>query len=119
MTSNDARFPGGWPASSNPELVHDGRGNLVLNRKDVRELAIETLGPELIAVLGVDELRRDAHAVARLSNAALESRSDPQPPADLGDLEILCPEKRKPMCGKSRASPGTLVKVLMISSVIP
>ena len=47
------------------------------------------LRPELIAVVGVDELRRDAHAIARPSNAALQRRPDPQSPADFGDVEIL------------------------------
>ena len=43
----------------------------------------------MIAVLGADELRVDAYTVPRLSNAALESRSNSQSPPDLGHVKVL------------------------------
>ena len=92
----------GEPAS---KLVDDGRGNLVLNREDVREIPIETLGPQLIAVLGVDELCCDAHAVPGLANAALERGADSQSPADLGDVEILALKGERRGAGDD-AQPG-------------
>ena len=81
-----------------PKLVQDACRDLVLNREDIRELALETLRPYLVAVIGVHELRRDAHAIAGLAHAALENRFHAQPSADLGDLEILAlkSERRRP-----------------------
>jgi hypothetical protein len=71
------------------ELVQDACGDLVLNGEDVRELTLESLRPYLVAVPGVHELRRDTHAIACLTYAPLENRSNAQPSADLGDLEIF------------------------------
>src|SRR6516165_1677945 len=39
-------------------------GNLVLYRENVGEVAVITLGPNVIACLGLDQLRGDADAVA-------------------------------------------------------
>jgi hypothetical protein len=41
-----------------------------LHVEDVAELAIVALGPELIAATGVDELDRDAYALAGFAAAA-------------------------------------------------
>ena len=57
--------------------------HLVLRREDVREIAIEPLGPEMPAGAGIDELRRDAHALAGLADAALEHKAHAQVAPDL------------------------------------
>ena len=56
---------------------------LVLRREDVREIAVEPLGPEMPAGAGIDELRRDAHAFAGLADAALEHKAHAQVAPDL------------------------------------
>src|SRR5262245_4484391 len=53
------------------------RGNhlaryLVLQRKDVGEFAVVTIGPDVVSGCGIYQLRRDAHAVAALSHAAFQ-----------------------------------------------
>ena len=61
--------------------------HLVLRREDVREIAIEPLGPEMPAAAGIDELRRDAHAIAGLADAALEHEAHAQVASDLLHLD--------------------------------
>jgi hypothetical protein len=56
----------------NRERADDLLDHLVLCRKDVGEIAIESLGPEMAAGCCIDELRRDAHAVGGLAHTALE-----------------------------------------------
>ena len=55
-------------------LAHD----LVLDQKDIGHLAIELVGPNVGAGLGVDELRRDAEIVASAPDAALEYIAHPK-----------------------------------------
>src|ERR1700730_10294683 len=58
----------------------DGRGNrdrcclcnVVLHHKNVGEVAVVTLGPDMLASLGLDQLRGDADAVGGLTEAAFE-----------------------------------------------
>src|SRR5712692_2494910 len=47
-------------------------GDLVLHRKDVREIAVVALGPDVVAGFGLDQLRGDADAVAGFTQAAFE-----------------------------------------------
>jgi hypothetical protein len=46
--------------------------DLVLQRKDVGEIAVVALGPDVLASLGLDQLRSDADAIAGLAYAAFE-----------------------------------------------
>jgi len=83
------RPPPQWPGEPGLQLGHDARGNLVLYRKHVRQLAVEPLGPALVPLVGIDELRRDAHRIAGLAHAALEHRPYAQSAADLRHIEVL------------------------------
>src|SRR5262249_56403206 len=65
------------------ERAHDLLHHLVLGREDVGEIAIEPLGPQMPAAAGIDELRRDAHAIAGLADAALEHEAHAEIPSDL------------------------------------
>ncbi len=60
------------------ERRDDGSGDLVLNREDVLHLAVVALGPEVVPVGDVDQLRRHAQTVARLPHAAFEDGLDVQ-----------------------------------------
>src|SRR5215470_17025692 len=62
---------------------------LVLNSEDVDEFAVVSLGPTVRAGRGIDELRRDADAVAAAPNAALQYISCAQLPPDLPDIDRL------------------------------
>ena len=50
----------------------DGRGDLVLDREDVVELALATLRPDMGIIGGIDELHGDADAAAGFPDAALD-----------------------------------------------
>ena len=52
--------------------AHHARGHLILQIEDVRQLAVETVRPEMRARRSIDELPGDAHPVARLAHAAFE-----------------------------------------------
>ena len=53
-------------------------GDVVLHLKNVLHVAIVGLRPEMHAVVGADQLRGDAHRVARTAHAALEHVRDAQ-----------------------------------------
>jgi hypothetical protein len=61
------------------DLLH----HLVLRREDVCEIAIEPLRPEMPAAAGIDELRRDAHAIAGLAHAPFEHKAHAEIAPDL------------------------------------
>ena len=65
----------------------DALGDLVLDRKEVAQLAVVAIGPDVLADLGVDELRRHPHAPAGDAHAALEDVADAEL---LGDLAHVC-----------------------------
>jgi hypothetical protein len=50
----------------------DAARDFVLHGEDLGELAVVALRPEVRAGAGIDELRRDPHALARLAHAAFE-----------------------------------------------
>jgi hypothetical protein len=65
------------------ERAHDLLNHLVLRGEDVGEIAIEALGPDVPAALGIDELRGDAHAVAGFADRAFEHEAHAQVAPDL------------------------------------
>jgi hypothetical protein len=46
--------------------------DLVLNGEDVIDVSIESVGPDMLAGRGINELHRYVDAIRRLMNAALE-----------------------------------------------
>ena len=48
------------------------RGDLVLEREDVLQVAVVALGPDVVVGFGIDQLHRDAHPVAGLAHAAFD-----------------------------------------------
>ena len=61
---------------SDLQLARDGRGDLVLDGEHVAHLSVVALGPQVVAVGHLDQLRRDAQSVPGLAHAALEHRVD-------------------------------------------
>jgi hypothetical protein len=74
--------------------------NLILEREDVRPLAVVALGPEMKAVGHLDQLRCHPNPVAGPADAPFEQVVDVQPPADFRQLDILSAkqERRRPAC---------------------
>ena len=67
----------------------DGRRHLVLDGKDVLQLAVVALRPDMRLGLAVDELHGDAHAIRRLAHAAFDHVVDAEVPRDLLQLHRL------------------------------
>src|SRR5215472_18497918 len=61
----------------------DRRGDLVLHREHIGEVAIVAFRPQLAAADDVIELRADAHALAAPAHAALDQIADAELLADL------------------------------------
>src|SRR5215469_5063262 len=57
--------------------------DFVLHHEDVGEIAIVALRPDVLAGLGLDQLRRDADAVARFAETAFQDITHPQFAPDL------------------------------------
>ena len=73
------------PAEVERQGGDDLAGHVVLHRKDVGEVAIEALRPEMAVIGGVDELGSDPNPIAGFANASLEHISDAERLADLLD----------------------------------
>ena len=75
--------------SSALQRVGQPRDDFVLHVEEIGERLVEPLGPEMIAVLGVDQLHVDAHAVAAALNAAFQHVADVQLAPDLLQVDRL------------------------------
>ena len=74
---------------SDLERGDDLGGHLVLDGKDVGEVAVVALRPEVPAGIGIDQLRRDPHPVAGAADAALEHGADAEFASDGADIDVL------------------------------
>ena len=62
------------------QLIGDGSGDFALNRKDVGQLAIKGLCPEMRIIRGSDQLHIDAHVIICFLHATFE---------EIGDAELV------------------------------
>src|SRR5262245_35855910 len=78
----------------------DRARDLVLHREYVREIAIPTLGPQVVAARDIDELCRYAQPLADLADAAVEHRCDAELLADTPHVLVLATEgeRRRTRC---------------------
>ena len=83
---------------------HNGARNLILNRKDLLQFAIERSGPQMIAFSHVNQLSRYAQPAANLAHTALQNRVHIQLLADLADVHIP-PLERKARSPGGHAKP--------------
>ena len=67
-------MPNGVDAAGN--CGNDGACQIVLDGKDVFEVAVIPLRPDMITTLGFDQLRGHANAVTRFAHAALNDISN-------------------------------------------
>lgn len=63
--------------------------DFILNGKNVGQVTVVAVSPDMAAVVRVDELSCDANALSRLAHTAFEHVSHPEFPADLIDLHRL------------------------------
>jgi hypothetical protein len=63
--------------------------DLTLDRKDVVQIAVETVAPELVAVARIHQLRRHAHTGAGAPDASVERRAYAEPVTEAGE----CPAR--------------------------
>src|SRR5260370_10143453 len=73
----------------NLQRRYHGARDLVLHFEDIREFAIERLGPKVIAGIGANELCSDSQFVAGLADTAFEYVRDTQLRSNL--LELFGP----------------------------
>ena len=76
--------------------------DLVLHVEEIGERLVETLGPEMIARFGVDELHVDAHAIAAALNAAFDDIADVQFTSDLSSGRAACLCRQTPYFARLR-----------------
>ena len=93
-------------------------GNVTLHRKNIAQLAIVDLRPEMRIGHRVNELDVDAHLVARFLHASFQNIRDAELPCDLGQigrraLESLC------RCPRNHLQVRDLGKRVRISSCTP
>ena len=78
---------GGRPGQRDPQRLGDRARDLVLDQEHVVDGAIEPLGPDVVAVGHVDQLRADPQAVAGLAHAAFEHGLNVEALADFADVD--------------------------------
>src|SRR3984893_3126906 len=76
----------GW-AQSDFKSVDDSARDVVLDRKDIGQIAVVAVGPEVGAGRGVDELRGNPHPVAGAADRAFEHRAHPKIAADGANVD--------------------------------
>ena len=94
------------------DLQHldDAAGDLVLHREHVREHPVEALGPQILAGIRVDELRREADPLAGLAHAALQDVAHAQPGTRLPDVQ-LHPLEGEGGVARGHEQPGDLGEI--------
>jgi hypothetical protein len=70
---------------------HDALRDVVLDREDVLQLPIVSLGPDVVAGFRVDQLARDANAPARGPDAAFQHVAHAQGARDLAYVDCRTP----------------------------
>src|SRR5688500_11283047 len=80
------------------QRFYDSLRDVVLDREHILHLAVVSLGPEVVSVRYVHELRSDAELAPHLAYAALEHSRDLELPPNLTDVLVLSleGERRRP-----------------------
>ncbi|WP_395710959.1 hypothetical protein [Reyranella sp.] len=109
------RLRSGAIALARVEMRLDGgdnvAGDLVLHREDVVQSAVVPVGPDMAALLGVDQLGSDADLLAGAADASLEGIADAKlagdgadidPPVLVGEGRIAGDDEQPAQAGQSR-----------------
>src|SRR5947199_9819106 len=65
----------------------DAPSDLVLNSEDIFQRTVVAFGPDMVAALGVDKLRCDAHAIASLADGAFKHIAHAEIAADIAYVD--------------------------------
>src|SRR5437588_8390350 len=68
------------------QLIYYRQGDLILDSKDILEVAIVSLRPQMIAVFNADKLGGDPQTIAGLSNTSFENIRDVEPAPDFAHV---------------------------------
>ena len=60
------------------QRLGDALGEIALDRKNIRDIAVVIVCPEMLVSVGVDQLHVDTHPVARATHTALENIGNTQ-----------------------------------------
>jgi hypothetical protein len=63
--------------------------DFILHIEELGHVLVEALGPEMVAALGVDELRTDAHPVAAALHGTFQHIAHAEFAADLPEIDML------------------------------
>src|SRR6516165_2358856 len=72
--------------------------DVVLDRENISQIAVVSIGPKMPATRRIDELRVDPHAIASAADRAFEYRLHAQLLADGANID------RAPLVGKARVA---------------
>lgn len=87
----------GWRWSWN-DRAHNACGHLVLQREDIGQQALETLGPKMHAAAGIDQLTAKPQLVSRFAYTALDQIPHAKFAPDLLGVDVAA------LVGKARMS---------------
>src|ERR1700733_6407055 len=73
----------------------DRRGDFILNREDIRHLAVVALGPQIISIGSADDLRGHAQPASCSSYATLKDRSDTEDLCDLPAVRLFASKRKR------------------------
>ena len=96
----------------------DALGDLLLDREYVLQGSVVPLHPEVCSSRGLHELRRDAHATAGATDAALDHVPGPEHAADLAHIRAFAAEGKRGVRAITIRSRKRESSVMM-SSVMP
>ena len=93
------------------DFGHHGADHLprdaFLQIEHIAEHILVPLGPDVEAGLGVDQLRRDAQAVARASDTALQQKMNPQLAPHPGGVDVFVLVGERGVAGNDEQAPET------------
>jgi hypothetical protein len=68
-----------------PDRERNTGGHFILHRKQISEVAVVVLAPEMHTSAGFNELRRHPHSISRLAHAAFEDIPNTELAPDIFD----------------------------------
>jgi hypothetical protein len=90
-----AAWRGGLGSEGHLKRAGDGRRDLILHRKNVGQLAVVALRPEMAAVGGRDQLRGDADAAPGPPHAAFQDRRHSQSFGNLANVQLFTAKRKR------------------------
>jgi hypothetical protein len=77
------------------QCLCDSLSDLVLDVKHVTNMPVKALRPSVISAVDINELNRDAKAIARLTHASVQQGADPEAPAHFANIHSGAAELKR------------------------